>query len=74
MINSVTAVPISISGFGVREGMYAVMFGEVVGAQAAVAMSLLGYLANLFWSIIGGGFFLTHRKEIPSPQAIATEE
>jgi len=75
MINSVTAVPISISGFGVREGMYAVMFGAVgVGAQAAVAMSLLGYLANLFWSIVGGGFFLTHRKEIPSPQTIAIEE
>jgi hypothetical protein len=37
-------------------------------------MSLLGYLANLFWSIVGGGFFLTHRKEIPSPQTIAIEE
>ena len=75
MINSVTAVPISISGFGVREGMYAVMFGEVgVIAQAAVAMSLLGYLANLFWSIVGGGFFLTHRKEIPSAGSITIEE
>jgi hypothetical protein len=37
-------------------------------------MSLLGYLANLFWSIVGGGFFLTHRKEIPSAETIAHEE
>jgi len=31
----------------------------------ALVMSLLGYLAALFWSIVGGGFFLTHRKELP---------
>lgn len=75
IVNSVTAMPISISGFGVREGMYALMFGQVgVAARAAVAMSLLGYLANLFWSIVGGGFFLTHRKEIPTVETIAHEE
>jgi uncharacterized protein (TIRG00374 family) len=66
IINSVTAVPITISGFGVREGMYIKMFKEVgVGEPAALVMSLLGYLAALFWSIVGGGFFLTHRKELP---------
>jgi uncharacterized protein (TIRG00374 family) len=66
IINSVTAIPISISGFGVRELMYAEVFGEVgVPASQAVALSLLGYLAQLFWSIVGGGFFLTHRKELP---------
>ena len=65
IINSVTAIPISISGFGVREGMYAAMFGEVgVAASAAVALSLLGYLASLFWSLVGAGFYLTHRKEV----------
>ena len=66
IINSVTAVPISISGFGVREGMYVKMFHEVgVPGSVALVMSLLGYLATLFWSIVGGGFFLTHRKELP---------
>jgi len=65
IINSVTAIPISISGFGVREGMYAVMFGAVGIAQsAAIAMSLLGFLANLFWSLVGSVFYLTHRKEV----------
>lgn len=65
IINSVAAVPITISGFGVREGMYAVMFGEVgVATSLAVALSLLGYLATLFWSLVGAGFYLTHRKEV----------
>jgi glycosyltransferase 2 family protein len=66
IINSVTAVPITISGFGVREGMYIKMFHEVgVAEPVALVMSLLGYLASLFWSIVGGVFFLTHRKELP---------
>ena len=75
IINSVTAVPITISGFGVREGMYIKMFREVgVPEPTALVMSLLGYLAVLIWSIVGGVFFLTHRKEIPSPQVMATED
>lgn len=75
IINSVTAIPISISGFGVRELMYAQMFGEVGVAQASgVALSLLGFVANLFWSIVGAGFYLTHRKELPPAEAMETED
>lgn len=75
IINSVTAIPISISGFGVREGMYAAMFGEVgVAASLAIALSLLGYLATLFWSLVGAGFYLTHRKDIPTADVMAREE
>ena len=74
IINSVTAVPITISGFGVREGMYITMFREVgVDEQVALVMSLLGYLATLFWSIVGGGFFLTHRKELPPTEQMKDE-
>lgn len=75
IINSVTAIPISISGFGVRELMYAEMFrGVGVLASAAIAMSLIGYLAQLFWSVVGSGFYLTHRKELPPAQVMVTEE
>lgn len=75
IINSISAVPITISGFGVREGMYAVMFGEVGVTQSqAVALSLLGYLISLFWSMVGGVFFLTHRKEIPPSEVLTREE
>jgi len=66
IINSVAAIPITISGFGLREGMYVAMFSRVgVPGAAALAMSLLGYLATLFWSIVGAGFYLTHRKLLP---------
>jgi uncharacterized protein (TIRG00374 family) len=75
IINSVTAVPITISGFGVREGMYIKMFRQVgVAEPTALVMSLLGYLAALFWSIVGGAFFLTHRKEIPPGVVEGTED
>jgi uncharacterized protein (TIRG00374 family) len=74
IINSVTAVPITISGFGVREGMYIKMFGQVGVAQpTALVMSLLGYLCNLFWSLVGAPFYLTHRKELPPPEVMAKE-
>ena len=75
IINSVTAVPITISGFGVREGMYIKMFREVgVQEPVALVMSLLGYLASLFWSIVGGVFFLTHRKELPPTDQMGKDE
>ncbi len=75
IINSVTAIPVSISGFGVREGMYQVMFGEVgVAASSAIALSLLGYIASLFWSLVGAVFYLTHRKELPTAKEMVTSQ
>jgi hypothetical protein len=75
IINSVTAVPITISGFGVREGMYVKMFREVgVQEPVALVMSLLGFLAVLLWSIVGGFFFLTHRKDLPPTGQMDKEE
>lgn len=65
IINSISAMPISFSGFGVREGMYVEMFDQVgMPAVQALTLSLLGYIVTLFWSIVGGAFFLTHRKEV----------
>lgn len=69
IINSVTAIPISISGFGVRELMYAEMFGAVgVTGSAAVALSLLGFIVMLFWSMVGSLFYLTHRHEVAAAE------
>ena len=73
IINSVTAIPISISGFGIREGMYVKMFNEVgVASSAALALSLLGYIATLFWSLVGAIFYLTHHKEVVAAERDAT--
>ena len=65
IINSITAIPITISGFGVREGMYIKMFSQVgVASSSALALSLLGYITGLFWSLAGAIFYLTHRQEV----------
>ena len=74
IINCIAAIPISIAGLGVREGLYATMFGEVgVSTSMAVAISLLGYFAIVFWSLVGSIFFLTHRKELPPANEIVDE-
>lgn len=66
IINTVSAMPVSISGFGVREWMYVTMLVPVgVGKEEALALSLLGFVASLIWSVVGGGFFLAHRKDMP---------
>jgi len=75
IINSISAIPITISGFGVREGMYVAMFSRVgVPGTAALALSLLGFFANLFWSLVGAVFYVTHRKELPPAEQIESEE
>ncbi|MCG3148567.1 MAG: hypothetical protein PCFJNLEI_02011 [Verrucomicrobiae bacterium] len=75
IINSISAMPISFSGFGVREGMYVEMFQQVgMPAVQALTLSLLGYIVSLVWSIVGGGFFLTHRKEVSAIEHENAEE
>jgi hypothetical protein len=55
--------------------MYANMFGQVgVPGAMAIALSLLGYLASLFWSLIGAIFYLTHRKEVTAIEHEADTE
>ncbi len=73
IINSIAAIPISISGLGVREGMYVTMFSRVgVSEPGALAMSLLGYFANLVWNLLGVVFYITHRKELPPVEEMQT--
>jgi uncharacterized protein (TIRG00374 family) len=55
----VTTIPISISGLGLREGAFAVFFGQVgVPSFDAVALSLLYYAHHLILGVVGGLVFL----------------
>ena len=59
ILSSLLTVPISISGFGVREGGYVVLFGQAgVAAPQAVAMSLLFYAVNAITGLVGGALYL----------------
>lgn len=53
-------VPISISGLGVREGVYVALFAQVgVPDASAVAFSLAYYSLDLFGGLVGGLLYLT---------------
>jgi len=52
-------LPISISGLGVREGLYIALFAQVgVGDAKAIAFSLAYYSLDLFAGIVGGLLYL----------------
>ena len=59
IISVLTAIPLTPGSFGVREGLFVMLF-QVVGvdAQHAVLLSLLFYATGLVWSLVGGLVFL----------------
>jgi glycosyltransferase 2 family protein len=58
----VAAVPISVGGLGVREGVLVELFGAVgVEESLAFAMSILGYAAGILASLLGGIAFIVRR-------------
>jgi hypothetical protein len=58
----VAALPITPSGLGVRENLFVSMLAvsafPTVRLGEALALSLLGYSANLAWSAVGGLVYL----------------
>ena len=65
----IASLPISIGGLGVRENTLVGLFGGLGFApEVSTAMSLLGYLAGILASLIGGIAFVLRRVEKESPQ------
>lgn len=72
IVNTLTSLPISVGGAGVREGLFQTLLHDlsnVPGAHAR-AISLLGYAMMVFWALIGGIVYLTYR---PSEHARLSE-
>ena len=64
VINTIASLPITVSGFGVREELYRRMFGEFgVAAESAVAIGLLSYGTHLVWSLVGGLVYMFWQHE-----------
>jgi hypothetical protein len=59
----ITAIPISVSGIGVRESLFVSLLAPF-GASAAVAtlISVAGFLINTLGSLAGGLIFLFYRS------------
>lgn len=61
IIITISALPLTPSGFGVRENLYVLFFGLAIPSippSQALAISLLAYAGTFFWNLIGGIFFL----------------
>lgn len=70
----VAALPISIGGLGVRENTLVELFAYLgIGKEVSTAMSLLGYLAGIVASLLGGIAFVIRRASPSSAPAAEGE-
>jgi hypothetical protein len=66
LVTVVTLIPISIGGFGVREGSYVVLLGGAsIGATDATLISILS-VAALFIASLPGAFMLARGGIAPA--------
>lgn len=70
LINFLTAIPISIGGLGVREGLHVGLLVPLGISEAqAVGLSLLYFGCTLLWNLAGGAVFLFWKKPpAPNPE------
>ena len=66
VIDSISGMPISVAGVGVREKLFEVLLHDLAGvpAETAVAASLAGFACNVFWAGLGALFFLKKRDRL----------
>jgi len=63
IVNTLTCIPISISGAGLREGLFTKLLGDLcnISASTAVVLSLTGFAVLVFWGLVGGAVYLIYR-------------
>jgi glycosyltransferase 2 family protein len=68
VVDVIAALPISVSGLGVRERAFDYLLNLLTGIETsqAVAASLIGFVFHLFWSLVGGLLMLTARSRKPA--------
>jgi uncharacterized protein (TIRG00374 family) len=67
LILTISALPISVAGLGVREQLFHVTLGALFGVPAAVGVLIgfSGFLLNVVWGAVGGVVYIFYR---PSKQ------
>ena len=77
IVSTVTALPISLGGAGVREGLFITLLGALYQTPKEIAMSISisGFLMVVFWSLTGGIVYLLYRSSSPdSPKIFEMEK
>ena len=63
-INFIAMIPVTISGIGVREGGFVLLFSAYMTKEAALSLSLTYYITSVAVSIIGAFLILIGKSEI----------
>ncbi|MHB8883271.1 MAG: lysylphosphatidylglycerol synthase transmembrane domain-containing protein [Thermodesulfovibrionales bacterium] len=64
IVSTITTLPISISGIGVREGVFVLLFGLIgVTAEAATSLSLAWFFSSFVGSLPGLAFYIRHANK-----------
>ena len=68
IVSTVTALPISVGGAGVRETLFITLLGALYNTPEAIAktISISGFLIVVFWSLVGGVVYLLYRSSAPA--------
>ena len=63
IVNTITAIPVSLSGIGIREGLFETLLNTLYGTpkSLAVLISLTSFFLWVLWSFIGGVIYLFYR-------------
>ena len=73
LVGTFSALPISLNGFGLREGGYLFLLGVIgISSEKGIAFGLLLFLIVALDSLLGGIVFLL--KKAPKPAVLAAEE
>ncbi len=70
IVNTIIALPISVSGVGVRENLFVRLLGDLCGVSKplATSISIVGFLSSvIFYGLLGGVFYLFYRSADGEP-------
>lgn len=68
LVGTFAALPVSLSGFGLREGGYLFLLGLIgVSSEKAIAFGFLWFIVVALDSLLGGALFILKRAPAPSP-------
>lgn len=75
VIDSISGMPISVAGVGVREKLFEVLMRDLAGVrpETAVAASLAGFFCNALWAILGAFLFLKKRDRVSAAELKANQ-
>lgn len=76
IVNAIIAIPISVSGIGVREGLFKTLLGDLcqLPGSVTVPIATIGFLIGVFYSLIGAIVYLSFKRTAPMPAVVEEVE